>query len=88
MSTDAAIRRQTPFIDRGSRCTLPRPRSVAAGQLRHQWFARWAAGRQFDIASPSVWRREADQFGVLVLREHEDGTFSVVPMEDCDTNKA
>ena len=86
MST-SAICRQTRFIDLGGHYTLPRPTSVGAGQARHLWFQRWAAGQRVSIASPEVWQREADQFGGLVLREHEDGTFSVVPLADSGSNK-
>ena len=87
LRSSPAVRRQTPFIDRGGRYSLPRPSSVGAGMARHRWFAQWAGETPFDIASPTVWQQEADRFGVLVLREHEDGTFSVVPMADCDTDK-
>lgn len=86
MST-AAIRRQTQFIDLGGHYTLPRPTSVGAGQARHLWFARWANGQKISIASLEVWQREAEQFGVLVLREHEDGAFSVVPLTDSGSKK-
>lgn len=83
----STVRRQTTFIDQGGRYVLPRPLSVAEGHMRHQWFTQWAAGKQVNIAAPVLWQREAKKFGIMVLREYENGTFSVEPLADSDTDK-
>lgn len=59
---------------------LPRPTSVSAGQARSVWLKN-LTGKQSYICSPDAWDVLAKHYPVLMLTEHDDGSWTTTPVE-------